>query len=348
MISKYFMLYILAGLSTFALPLAPSLAQSVDLGQVARNATNLTADRVNELKKQLEKDPNDLVARVSLISYYWMRFGAKGVESRCENILWLIRNHPENEIVGQPRMELDMVSEAVCYGKAKKVWLQIVADNPNSTPILGNASSFFLLNESSEAERLLLLARELEPNNMEWAERLGQLYSLKSIPQKGGEDARKALKYYEIALKLAAFPERSYILKNAAVMAVAGGQNDKAELYAKQLLDAAVEGTAWSYGHAVYYGNLVLGRVALSNGAIEEAEYYLLLSGRTPGSPSLGSFGPNMLLAKELLERGRKEAVLKYLALCGKFWKRKRGKLNAWIKIVESGGMPDFGANLRY
>ncbi len=61
----------------------------------------------------------------------------------------------------------------------------------------------------------------------------------------------------------------------------------------------------------------------------------------TPGSPTLNNFGPEMLLAKELLEAGDQPTVLKYLRLCQEFWKDD-GELNFWIDIVERGEIPDF------
>ena len=100
------------------------------------------------------------------------------------------------------------------------------------------------------------------------------------------------------------------------------------------------------YGDAVFRGNLVLGRIALHKGQLEAAKQYLIASARTTGSAVLGSFGPNMSLAKELLEQGEKEAVLEYFGLCASFW--KNDKLAAWAEQVNQGWIPDFGANLHY
>src|SRR5262249_2765955 len=102
----------------------------------------------------------------------------------------------------------------------------------------------------------------------------------------------------------------------------------------------------WNYGNAVHHGNLVLGLVALRKDKLEDADAFLLKAGETPGSPPLNSFGPNMYLAQELLKKGRKEAVIKYLNLCKKFWNRP--ELSRWIDDVEAGKSPAFGANLRY
>src|SRR5690606_1423435 len=69
----------------------------------------------------------------------------------------------------------------------------------------------------------------------------------------------------------------------------------------------------WNYGNAVHKINIVSGRIALHEGKIEEAKTFLLSAGKTKGSPQLNSFGPNMTLAKELLENGEREVVIQYL-----------------------------------
>jgi hypothetical protein len=93
---------------------------------------------------------------------------------------------------------------------------------------------------------------------------------------------------------------------------------------------------------------LVLGRLALRSGDREQAKRHLLEAGKTTGSPTLCSFGPNMMLAKELLEHGEREAVIQYLRLCGNFWYTNNHQTEQWIQEIEQGGVPDFGANLDY
>jgi hypothetical protein len=104
----------------------------------------------------------------------------------------------------------------------------------------------------------------------------------------------------------------------------------------------------WNYGNAIQDGNLVLGRIAVQNGKIEEAKKYLLEAGKSPGSPQMDSFGPNMSLAKDLLGKGERDAVLQYFELCRKFWNMDYGKLDEWTREVKAGETPNFGANLVY
>ena len=106
----------------------------------------------------------------------------------------------------------------------------------------------------------------------------------------------------------------------------------------------------FSIGNAVHHAHLVLGKLALRQGDVASAREHLLAAGRTPGSPQLATFGPNMRLAQLLLERGQKDVVLEYLALCGHFWRIgiEKGILDKWSATVQRGETPDFGANLIY
>lgn len=126
---------------------------------------------------------------------------------------------------------------------------------------------------------------------------------------------------------------------------------EKAKLLAQENLKIADSFKRnWNYGNVIHKCNLMLGRIALKQENVEEAKEYLLRAGKTPGSPQLKSFGPNMLLAKELLELGEKEVVLEYFDLCSKFWGfiGRFFSLRKWKKIVKNGDIPDFESNLLY
>lgn len=122
---------------------------------------------------------------------------------------------------------------------------------------------------------------------------------------------------------------------------------DKAATYAKEALDFVVTKPT-DDGQGIHDGHMVLGLVALHEGNVERAKQELLASGKTTGSPVLGSFGPNMSLAKALLEKGERDVVLQYFEECKQFWKLHPETLNAWSAAVRNGGLPNFGANLVY
>ena len=142
---------------------------------------------------------------------------------------------------------------------------------------------------------------------------------------------------------------RFYALDEAAKASFEIGKTEEARAYAQQALELASRFRSdWNYGNAIHDGHMVLGRAALRGGDVEAAKRELLEAGKTPGSPQLNSFGPNMSLAKDLLERKEADTVVAYFDLCRKFWKMEDGNLSRWSVLAKGGEMPDFGANLVY
>jgi len=128
--------------------------------------------------------------------------------------------------------------------------------------------------------------------------------------------------------------ERFYALDDAAKESFEVGKIEDARKYAKDLLALAEKfRNDWNYGNAIQDGNLVLGRIALKEGHTEEAKQFLLKAGKSPGSPQMESFGPNVSLARDLLEKGEREAVLNYFQLCRVFWKMGQNELDEHLSL---------------
>ena len=148
--------------------------------------------------------------------------------------------------------------------------------------------------------------------------------------------------------------KRLHLLLNLTPAALYAGDAGKAAAYAQELMALGVKLKTSPgfgpglYGDATHVGNLVLGRLALLGGDVAKAKEHLLAAGRVPGSPTLMSFGPNMLLASELIEKGERDAAVEYLDLCAKFWVMQDGKIEGWKAVIREGGMPNFGASLGY
>lgn len=143
--------------------------------------------------------------------------------------------------------------------------------------------------------------------------------------------------------------ERFYALNDAAKESFVVGNAEDAKKYAQELMTLLTKfPDNWNYGNAVQDANLVLGRIELKKGHIDEAKRYLMAAGSSPGSPQMDTFGPNVSLAKDLLEKGERDVVIQYLDLCRKFWEMDRGRLDKWTKEIKDGKTPDFGANLDY
>jgi hypothetical protein len=306
---------------------------------------DLSDQEARELESRVAAAPDDVDARSRLLGYYSsrrFRFG-EAREARQGHILWLIRNRPETPVLGTPFANLDAILEPSAYAEGRKAWQEQMERQPKNATILGNAADYLLLHDAATAENLYKRAEAVDPQNPEWPRQLGHLYSLGLSRKKGEErqrSAKVALGAYERAIRLAK-RGREEMLSDAAKLALEAGEVAKARGYAEEVLQAA-----GNDGDRIHQGNLVLGRIALRAGDVEQAKRHLLASAKTKGSPVLSSFGPNMSLAKELLEKGERQAVLDYFALCGIFWKGE--ELEAWTKKVEAGKVPDFGANLEY
>ena len=314
----------------------------------AMHGMRMSAADAKGLEDEISKNPEDLSARAKLLGYYFMkqRSSSDVRDAYRGHVLWIIEQHPESEIAGTPYCELDGISDPDGYHDAKALWLEQTKKHGKEALILGHAAQFFFLHDKELAEKLLQQAKDFEPKNPKWSDLLGHLYALQ---HQGGSGA-KALAELERAESVDTSDEsKSVRLVDLAKTAYDAGQLEKAKHYAEELLKPGTKDPQnWNYGNAIHHGNNVLGRIALQQGQIPQANEYLLKAGDMPGSPQLNSFGPNMSLAKELLEAGQKDTVLQYFAECRKFWKRGGNKLDEWTKQVTAGELPEFGANLVY
>lgn len=335
-----------AGLVVFAMCTAVpggALGQGGDTAS-AMAGRNLSEEAVRNLEGRLESAPDDVEGRSQLLGYYFLRaHGSEAAkEARQRHILWLIANRPDAPILGTPFAQLDHILDGSAFEQGKQAWLGQVDREPQNAAILGKAAAYLLFEDPAAAESLYKRAEAAEPRNPVWPDRLGHMYAL-GLSRKSGEEkqeaAKAALAAYERSLRHR--EDRCNLLPDAAKAALEAGDVEKARGYAEEVL-----AQSGSDGDQVHQGHLILGRIALRAGDMAKAREHLLAAGKTPGSPALNSFGPNMLLAKELLEKGEREGVLEYFRLCGSFW--KKDKLDAWAREVRAGEIPDFGANLEY
>jgi hypothetical protein len=316
-------------------------------GALAMLGTRLTAEEAQRYEDLSRQDPGNLAYRVLLLGGYGQSQFHSGSARRFrqDHVLWVIEHAPRSDITGKPFSSLNPSSDGEAYAEAKRLWLGQVKNHPGDTKVLGNAAGFFTIHDKVLSGELYRKARSLEPDKPEWSQRLGHLYSLE-LTRKEPHARRDwaAMSLAELERAHAMDTDRGkgrWVHCQLAKAAFEAGDHPKARAYAQELVTTPGD----SRGDAVHIGNLVLGRLALAAGDVDAAKSHLIESANTPGSPVLGSFGPSMTLAKELLDRGEREAVLRYLELCSKFWKMgvQRGVLPGWIEEVRRGGCPDFG-----
>jgi hypothetical protein len=316
---------------------------------------SLSADDAARLLGQVENDPDDVDSRLMLVAHF--RMADSTIHGRGARHLalveWLVSHHPGAYWAAFPELEIDELHDPHGFASVRGLWLRQVDAHPTSCRVRANAAAFVLRSDLAEAARLLEEAKALEPDQAEWPRKLGQLHQLQLMMLAGEERravAKLALAEHERAIALTDHEFEIYAaLGDLGALALEAGEEVKAEGFAQRLLTMnQALAKNWNTGNAVHKGNLILGRVALRAGDIETAKVRLLEAGRIDGSPGLGSFGPNMSLAKELIELGERDVVLEYFELCRRFWTGDEhgAVLDEWSAIVAAGGMPRFGANL--
>lgn len=188
---------------------------------------------------------------------------------------------------------------------------------------------FFLLTFNAQAREAIKIKPGAEQEIIQ--NMLVELRELREKPSKtDGPDIR-----YEVLKSYGMIPLESY-RADARLSAEAALKQDK--------------NTA-DYGYQSHYAHIILGRLALLDGNVSDAEEFLRRAGKTKGYATLNSFGPNMMLARDLHRQGSKKAVLDYLDDCLKFWKFERvnnngNKVAAWKSAIAKGQEPDFGVDL--
>jgi len=319
-----------------------------DVAAMSIKGRSLTSEEADAFEQTLAKDPNDLTARFTLISYYSAHFLEKAFKTKkCEHVLWTIENIPDSTLLHY-LVHTRLSKPDSCFEKGSALWVKELEANKGNLAVLRNAIDFFMVPDKPRAEQLIKQGAAVEPGNPEWPRQLGTLYSLQMGTTNGDarrEFAKKAYGHFELASKLTEDEQRKRLLRiELARTAFEAGETSRAVSLATEVLgELPKEKEAWARADLIHNAHLILGRAALRNGDVAEGKLQLIAAGQVDGSPVLSSFGPSMLLAKELLDKGERETVLEYFAEVGAFWKNV--KLQQWIATVKSGGIPDFGGN---
>jgi hypothetical protein len=194
-----------------------------------------------------------------------------------------------------------------------------------------------LANDRDKAEALIRAGQKQRPGAHLWAVDIQTLFAADQFTGKSllGEARiahfKHALEYlqesYDLtveALKKSPNEPLQRVLSGLQIdlahAALEANETELAKRHAAETLQKNTDDTNDSYGNVIHNANQILGRCALREGKLADAKAYLLKAGATPGSPQLNSYGPQLHLARELLEKGEKETVLQYLDLVSKFW----------------------------
>ena len=312
---------------------------------------DLTEDEVAKLEAQLVEEPDNVITRTRLLGYYshYSRNREEDARrARTEHVVWLIENAPYASVLdGTGYGDIDLSFRLRSYEAGKEGWQRHVEREPGNPVFVARYADFVRRGDPSLHIELLQRALGLDPEDFRLAHELGHSYLLRSKYPAGDphdhQAAEKALAQFDRAYELAQDEiPRNHILAGRAEAAFAARRYDLAKQHAQAMLDAFANSED---GDLMHEGNTILGRIALIEGDVARAKAHLLESGKAPTSPVLGSFGPGMALASELLEQGERQVVLDYLELCADFWDDER--LPSWQAAIKGGMTPDFGSNAR-
>ncbi len=183
------------------------------------------------------------------------------------------------------------------------------------------------------AEKWLLRARDLEPENGEWKNYLSRVYER--------EAALTADPKWKVQLlRKADGTSPGNALQALALAELEAGDDAAAARDAHRLLD--FPNPPPSTPNA---GHTILGRIALAHGDVAEAKAELLAS--LPAIAPTGYFEPNRTLAQDLLDHDERDIVIQFLNQCREFWKNDQGAIDHYIKLAKAPGSHDILAFYR-
>ena len=112
--------------------------------------------------------------------------------------------------------------------------------------------------------------------------------------------------------------------------------------YAAKLLREHGQSGDPENGYAVYAGNLILSQAALDKNNNAAAGKYLLQAATSLGVREVADNGPDMTVARVLIERGDKDTVIEYLRRCRNLWPKGAPLLDRWQTQIRNGRTPNF------
>lgn len=322
----------------------------------------LSPGEARKFAYRFRQDNSDLRSLFFLLGYYSnLRCGSVSAEkARCKIILWIIENQPFHPVCRRWCRLADIPApDQKVLRKAEELWLKQIERFSNNAQVLTNAGWFFYWSRQKEkAESLLLQAIDVEPENPAWHLELASYFNLERMLATFGKKrtfARRALSELELASKYESSGRVStctYRLERLAWYAYQAGENKKAAGYANSILGVnADESDNGKSPGSVHQAFLVLGSIAFDRGDMREATKHLIASVTVPIKNDYEHLFPDMSLARRLLRKGERTAVLEFLEksleVCSDYGDEKQ-KRRGWIEAIKNNTMLKFERAIDY
>lgn len=157
-----------------------------------------------ELEEQLLKGTSDESQRIKLIAYYSKN--DKSNPNIVNHLIWAVTNFPATEMWLQPELHIsDNLHSEQVLNEICQAWLRQVELFPNDATVNSNAAHYLLFINDEVAEKLLLKAQALEPDNVIHQATLSNLhYRRFKFSEKENKElfARKVLSECRVVMQL--------------------------------------------------------------------------------------------------------------------------------------------------
>jgi tetratricopeptide (TPR) repeat protein len=312
-----------------------------DTHRLTLDARGMSSGEAKLLEDELVLNPESVDARIKLMAFYFQRsIGNDAIHRRlCQHVFWMIEHHPDHDVFEDPvsRPSFRPWGDEL-FGVGARLWTEQLQKQPGNPKLASNASYYFYYLDWDRAIELLETALRLDPENRELMEKLAFTYELASPKDVEAPRMAKAFQLRE-ELLVDVDPERRIdALADFAKVAYEVGELDKCEQAAMNVIDSCANDREGAPNlHAAYQ---LLGQVQSRKGKVDDAVVSLRQSGKVKCCPTLCSFGPEFDLARELLDLGKRTAVIGYLEDCSSFWESGQSELLYWWLQIKLGGSP--------
>ncbi|RTL40899.1 MAG: hypothetical protein EKK48_15090 [Candidatus Melainabacteria bacterium] len=313
--------------------------QSSELDDLVRIGKSLDPVSVQGLEQQLLVNPDDLGLRIQLLVYY----------STCLNQLNLYVTHVQHLISRHANDETfaDFAiyrsaslkcSNNEVYEQIKGIWLRRLNLPECSIWAAINAATFFQINDEPELAINTLIAHPDLDLSEAALYKVASLLKILAKKNKSEKRLREALTYFRKSLSLAT-THKSKILSNIEIASLAGELVDTgtAREHAITALElAATEKGDDVYGYVVHICNILLGNLALAENDAATAMECLSNAANLEPSALLSAKGPDLSLARRLVEREYFDEVVQFLNLISgyDFNETDKNKLSRLKRLV--------------
>lgn len=309
-----------------------------------------TLAKIERLQRGLREDPESAELRDALLFEY-VHPHFRGDRERIAQIVWNVRNRPDNSMICTPITGVDHERFPELYAEVARAWEEQLAIDPLRPAIARGAAWFLIATNPERARTLLVDAATAHPDAAElWIDIGGSSKS----PEEKLHCMQRARSLGSTQPNLLSWLCEAAVEANDLTSAAQYGNELLAESHAAEPFPTKhTFGTRDATGlrgnsirprgrraHSRHHAHTALGIVALRNGDTKSALENLRASAAVDTDARLSSYGPSFKLARALCEHGFHNQVRDYLIDCKSFWKEPI--LEQWIAEVSEGKTPTF------